>query len=99
MNTQTPYKNLVPGRKYKIRLEDCCIRGEIFGTFRHWLDDDGNVIAAPVFGENDSERLDKAVFDNRKFNGSRVYGEYFDLSEADLEYLFMMLDEEWVHYE
>ena len=36
---------------------------------------------------------------HRKFNGSRVYGEYFDLSEADLEYLFMMLDEEWVHYE
>lgn len=27
---------MVPGKRYRITLKDCCIEGEIFGTFVEW---------------------------------------------------------------
>ncbi|GJM40204.1 MAG: hypothetical protein DHS20C20_04860 [Ardenticatenaceae bacterium] len=62
MNDKGPIKNLAPGKKYKIRLEDCCIQGEIIGIFQHWVDGDDIIIQAPVF-EEDNVEVETAVFD------------------------------------
>jgi len=37
-------EDLIPGKRYEITLEDCCIQGTLFGTFLHpnaFQDEDG----------------------------------------------------------
>ena len=62
---KTPYKNLVPGKTYNIELFDCCIEGDIQGTFWHWRIYDGKggveILAEPVFDEELAQHAD-AVF-------------------------------------
>lgn len=38
-------RDLQPGKRYKVLLEDCCIRGELYGTFIERITD----------GEDESE--------------------------------------------
>lgn len=38
-----PATGLVPGTRYRITLDDCCIRGTLTGTFKSYiLDEDGD---------------------------------------------------------
>ena len=32
--------DMVPGKMYRITMEDCCIQGVIFGTFIQWITED-----------------------------------------------------------
>lgn len=29
------HRNLVPGKRYRITIEDCCVGAEMYGTFLH----------------------------------------------------------------
>jgi len=50
-----PHKGLIPGEVYKIRLDDCCIEGELRGRFLGWDFGDDNE-------EQEYDRAD-ALFD------------------------------------
>lgn len=31
-------KKMIPGRKYRIEMDDCCIEGHFIATFKTWCD-------------------------------------------------------------
>jgi len=43
MPEPTPVDKLVPGTRYRLDLEDCCVQGTLVATFSYYkLDEDGD---------------------------------------------------------
>ncbi len=36
-----PNGDMKPGMRYRITFEDCCVQGDLVGTFQGWEDEDG----------------------------------------------------------